>query len=291
MRPALGMSSIIRKAGEDLGMDFAWGAVAFLTTTVLALSMRDTLRVPALLKRNYADREVVTGAGVLAVFGFLLAAAMLTLINHNRAGWLYGTVLVVTGFSVVGLLDDVVGSNGARGFRGHLAALRRGQLTSGAVKLVLGVAVAVVATLTTEGFLIQVLRVVVIAGSANVCNLFDLAPGRATKGAVVLLAPALFIERGHEYFLVGQIMFTGATLALLPAEMREEMMMGDAGANALGAVVGSAWVITVAGNDVALWCLALVVVGINVAGELVSFSALIDRVRFLRAFDRWGRQK
>ncbi|MDP1795212.1 MAG: hypothetical protein Q8K63_13835, partial [Acidimicrobiales bacterium] len=90
-------------------MDFAWGAVAFLTTTLLVLALRDALRVPALSKRNYADREVVTGAGVLAVFGFLVAAALLTLVNRNRAGWLYDTVVLIVGFGAVGLLDDVVG--------------------------------------------------------------------------------------------------------------------------------------------------------------------------------------
>lgn len=271
-------------------MDFAWGLVAFLTTTMLMLSLQNTLSVPALLKRNYADREVVTAAGVVAVFGFLIGAALLTMINRNRAGWLYDSVLLISAFAVVGLLDDVVGGAGARGFRGHLAALRRGQLTSGALKLVLGIAIAVVATITTESFVIQMLRVIVIAGGANVFNLFDLAPGRATKFGVVFLAPALLIEHANEYLLVGPIMFLGSVLGLLPAELREEVMLGDAGANALGAAVGSAWVIVLVGNDLALLVAALVVIGINVAGEMVSFSRVIERVRVLRAFDQIGRK-
>jgi hypothetical protein len=271
-------------------MDFAWGTIAFLATAALAVSLRDSLRVPALLKRNYAGREIVTGAGVLAVFGFLLTAAFLTVINHNRAGWLYDSNVIVVGFSVVGLLDDVIGGHGARGFRGHLTALGHGQLTSGAVKLLLGVAIATIATLTTEGLGVQLLRVVVIAGSANVANLLDLAPGRATKGGLIAFVPVLFLQHDHEYFLVGQIMFMGAVLALLPFEFREEMMLGDAGANALGAMVGSAWVVATAGNDAALVLTALVVIGINVAGELVSFSRVIDRIGVLRHFDRLGRR-
>lgn len=281
---------MIRIAGEDLGMDFAWGAIAFLATTVLALSLRDALRVPALLKRNYANREIVTGAGVLAVFGFLLAAALLTIVNRNRAGWLYDTTLLVTGFSVIGLLDDVIGNHGARGIRGHLAALRHGQLTSGALKLVLGVAVATVATLTTEGLGVQLLRVVVIAGSANVANLLDLAPARAAKGGLIAFLPVLFLQHAHMYFVVGPIMFFAAILALLAFELREELMLGDAGANALGAVVGFAWVSASAGNNEALFVVAVVVFAINVAGELVSFSDVINRVGLLRAIDRAGRR-
>ena len=281
---------MIRTAGEDLGMDLAWAAIAFLATTTLALSLREALRVPALIKRNYAGREIVTGAGVLAVFGFLLTSAALSVVDHNRAGWLYDSVLVVVGFGVVGLLDDVVGSHGARGFRGHLRALRGGQLTSGALKLVLGVAVAVIATLTTEGLGVQLLRVIVIAGSANVANLLDLAPARAAKGGLVGLVPALLLQHDHEYFLVGQIMFASAVLALVPFELREELMLGDAGANALGATVGSAWVVATAGSDAALWIAAGVVVAINVAGELVSFSRVIDRVGLLRRIDRLGRR-
>ena len=281
---------MIRTAGEDLGMDLAWGAIALVVTTTLALALREALRVPALIKRNYADREIVTGAGVLAVFGFLLTAAALSVVDHARAGWLYDSVLIVVGFGLVGLLDDVVGSHGARGFRGHLRALRSGQLTSGGLKLVLGVAIAVIATLTTEGVGIQLLRVIVIAGSANVANLLDLAPARAAKGGLVALAPALVLQHGHEYFLVGQIMFAGAVLALAPFELREEVMLGDAGANALGAMVGSAWVVATAGNDAGLWIAAGVVVAINVAGELVSFSRIIDRVGVLRRLDRIGRR-
>ena len=199
-------------------------------------------------------------------------------------------MLLVAGFGLVGLVDDIIGTSAARGFRGHLGALRSGRLTSGLLKLALGLAIAAVATLTDEGLVVHGLRAVVIVGSANVFNLLDLAPGRAVKSAVVLMAPVIVLERAHEYFVVGPIMFLGAVLGLAPFEMREEVMLGDAGSNALGAAVGSAWVVAVAGNDVALGCLAAVVLGINVAGEFTSFSRVIDRVGPLRAFDRWGRR-
>ena len=64
-------------------------------------------------------------------------------------------------------------------------------------------------------------------------------------------------------------------------------MLGDTGANVLGAVVGLAIVLGTGpgARTVAL----LAVVALNVAGELVSFSRLIDAVPPLRALDRAGR--
>ncbi len=65
-------------------------------------------------------------------------------------------------------------------------------------------------------------------------------------------------------------------------------MLGDAGSNVLGAVLGLG-VVAACGpgaRDVAL----VAVAGLNVAGELVSFSRVIDAVGPLRALDQAGRR-
>ena len=63
-------------------------------------------------------------------------------------------------------------------------------------------------------------------------------------------------------------------------------MLGDTGANMLGAAVGFGLVVSL--DAVGEWLVLLVVVALNLASEFVSFSAVIDRVAPLRALDRLG---
>jgi hypothetical protein len=90
------------------------------------------------------------------------------------------------------------------------------------------------------------------------------------------------------YDMAGPIMVVAAAAGLAPGELRERYMLGDAGANALGAGVGLALVTvtTPVGRDIA----AVALLALNVASEVVSFSAVIERVPGLRQFDQLGRR-
>jgi UDP-N-acetylmuramyl pentapeptide phosphotransferase/UDP-N-acetylglucosamine-1-phosphate transferase len=80
----------------------------------------------------------------------------------------------------------------------------------------------------------------------------------------------------------------GAAVGLLPEDLGERLMLGDAGANALGAALGAGALLQL-GPD-ARTVAAVVLVVLNVAAELVSFSRVIDRTPFLRHLDRLGRR-
>ena len=78
----------------------------------------------------------------------------------------------------------------------------------------------------------------------------------------------------------------GASFGLLGDDLHERLMLGDTGANVIGAVLGLAVVLgSQEGTRIAVM---LVLLALNVAAELVSFSAVIDRVPPLRWFDRLG---
>ena len=200
---------------------------------------------------NYRGREVSLAGGVVCV---VLLVAL-----HPVA------VVAVAG--IAGLYDDLRGDRTTKGFRGHLRAAARGRLTSGSAKLLLIGGVA----LGTLGLLDGLL----VAATANLVNLFDLRPGRALK---VVLLPAL---------LAGAWRVAAVALLLLPADLRERTMLGDGGANALGAAVGVA--VAASAPVVAAAVVAAVVVALTLVSERVSFTRVIDRTPPLRWVDRLGR--
>jgi hypothetical protein len=125
---------------------------------------------------------------------------------------------------------------------------------------------------------------VVIASSANLANLLDLRPGRCTKVFLPLWVVGCLLDPTAGAWSAG---LAGAAAGTFPLDLGERGMLGDAGANALGAVVG---VLLVTGPAWLLWALAVVLLGLQAASERVSFSRVIDGNRWLRAVDRLGRQ-
>jgi UDP-N-acetylmuramyl pentapeptide phosphotransferase/UDP-N-acetylglucosamine-1-phosphate transferase len=103
----------------------------------------------------------------------------------------------------------------------------------------------------------------------------DTKPGRALKAYV---AAALAVDAP-----------LGLAVLLLPYDLRERVMLGDAGSNALGAMLGLNSVDRFHGWR--RWTAVAAVVGVNLLGERRSLGALIERTPFLRELDAWGRPR
>lgn len=209
------------------------------------------------------------------------------------------------GVLALGLLDDTLGSEGTgaarasgegggaggrlpqRGWRGHGAATLRGELSTGALKAAgsLGLALLAMSYLSLSNAR-WLLAAAVLVLATNVFNLLDLRPGRATK-AFVLLGAGLAIGSANLHPLWALGLFAAPALVAGAYDLRERAMLGDTGANLLGALAGLWLVLTLsgAGQLVALALLA----GITVYGELRSISALIERTPGLRQLDSFGR--
>jgi UDP-N-acetylmuramyl pentapeptide phosphotransferase/UDP-N-acetylglucosamine-1-phosphate transferase len=214
----------------------------------------------------------------------------------------------------VGLYDDLVGQRpqqrAAKGFHGHLAALQRGQVTSGVVKIAgVGAAGVLAAALLDQPPSLRrswssprvslgvsrknsminarlghvLLGAGVIAGAANLINLLDLRPGRALK--VGLLAGVSLTGGAAGGLAAGPV---GACVGLLPDDLDERTMLGDGGANALGALLGVALVARTgtAGRAAAL----AVIAALTAASEKVSFTRVIAATPVLREIDNLGRR-
>jgi hypothetical protein len=197
----------------------------------------------------------------------LLATGPLA-VNHRATriplvGWVVGLRRrpAVSAVAALGLADDLW-SGQERGIRAHLAARR----TTGILKLVGIPAVGLAATRSLSGGLL-------VAGCANLMNLLDTKPGRAMKAytvaALALRAPL------------------GIAVLLGPYDLRERVMLGDAGSNALGALLGLKSVDVIRGRG--RWVAALAVAGLNIVGERRSLGELIERTPILRELDAWGR--
>ena len=191
-----------------------------------------------------------------------------------------------------GVLDDLAGSGKRRGLKGHLGALAHGELTTGSVKLAGLAATGLAGGLLLGGRRSDVLvNAGLIAGGANLLNLFDLRPGRAVK--VAALSAGLIAAGGagrpdRSAGLAAVAAPLGAGLALLPEDLAERAMLGDAGANALGAMLGAA----AAGSlpRSARAGLLAGIVALTVASEKVSFTKVIEATPTLRRLDMLGRR-
>jgi glycosyl transferase family 2 len=190
-------------------------------------------------------------------------------VNHRGlrlpvVGWALGLrgSPAVTVVAAIGLADDVW-SGPERGFRGHLGA----GTTTGVLKLVGIPLVGLLATRKVSGALL-------VGLAANFVNQLDTRPGRALKaylvGALAVGAPV------------------GSAVLLLPYDLREKVMLGDAGSNALGAMLGLSSVSRLTGSS--RWLAIGALAGLTVLGERRSLGELIERTPGLRAFDRLGRE-
>jgi UDP-N-acetylmuramyl pentapeptide phosphotransferase/UDP-N-acetylglucosamine-1-phosphate transferase len=272
---------------------FAAGAA---TAMLLWRALAPTFEQPVFARENVRGRTVPTGAGVVIAITVLAVEAVVTVADALGADVDAGTIagrrlalLAAVGFSLLGLLDDLGGAGESGGFRGHLRALVGGRLTTGSVKLLGGAALAIVVVAAgTEdrplGRLIADAALVALA--ANLGNLLDRAPGRVGK-SVLVAGAVLFVATGFGDELAGVALVLGCGAGLLVPDLRERCMLGDAGANALGAAVGVGTVLACS-PGVRLAVLAGVA-ALNLASEVVSFSRVIRGVAPLRFADDLGR--
>jgi len=294
-----------RRRGATLSA-FTVGAAGSVLAAAL-LKGRPPGGVERWTRENHARRPVTLFEGpayaVAAVTGALAGGA--------------GAPAAVSGLGAAafGGLDDLAGDSSRKGLRGHLAAARRGEVTTGAIKILgLGVTGLLSARLIDRSrgsnqVMTTLVGGAVIAGSANIANLLDLRPGRALKVVLLLAAPIAAGGRGTHLATAtssanangngngnGNANFAaaatagavaGAAIGSLPDDLAGRSMLGDTGANSAGALLGTALVART-GPRGRLLALA-VVMALTLASEKVSFTKVIESTPGLRELDAFGR--
>jgi UDP-N-acetylmuramyl pentapeptide phosphotransferase/UDP-N-acetylglucosamine-1-phosphate transferase len=246
-------------------------------------------------RTNHRGEPVTLLEGPAAAVGGTVAAL---LAGGAPARSRAAMAVAATGAAVFGGYDDVAGSGDRRGFRGHLGALAQGQVTTGAVKMAgIGLTGIAAGALTGGPPADLAINSALVASTANLLNLFDLRPGRAIKvvlaaglplaaGKLTIRQAAPRVRGGHR--AAGAAAPLGAALALLPEDLGERAMLGDAGANALGAMLGAA----AAGglSRRSRVSILAAVTALTAASEVVSFTKVIERTPPLRWLDMLGRR-
>jgi len=271
----------------------ALGAVtmgAFVSVAAAALlRSRPPGGVERWTRQNHVGRPVTLFEGPAYAVGAAAGAL---------AGGAGGPAVVAgLGAAAFGAVDDLAGDGSSKGLRGHFAAARRGELTTGVIKVLgLGVTGLLSAWMIDRsrersGLVATVVGGGVIAGSANIANLLDLRPGRALKVVLLVAAPIVAADvgtgRSRTTSSAAAAAAAGAALGLLPDDLAGRTMMGDTGSNSAGALLGAALVAR-SGSRGRFAALAAVTF-LTLASERVSFTKVIESTPGLRELDGLGR--
>lgn len=270
-------------------------AAGLAAAVLLERTTRAIFDQPVLARENYRGARLATASGLLLVVAVIAVEGARTIIEllgaSDGATARYRLVVLATvvAFGALGFIDDVLGDNAEKGLKGHVTAALHGRVTTGFIKLGGGASVAlVVAGAALGGSAGRILvDAALIALAANMGNLFDRAPGRTIKVALLAWVPVAVLA-GTSATGLALAVVIGAAVGLLPSDLAERSMLGDTGANALGAALGVAVVLTVAPATRTI--VAVILVALTLASEVVSFSAVIAKVPPLRFADRLGRR-
>lgn len=247
--------------------------------------------------------------GGVAMAGASVASAAVASAFSDQPRAALGGLVASLGGGLAGYIDDVDqgahdGGKVAKGLKGHLGALAHGQVTTGVIKIA-GIGASALAASALVGSKATsvggkaadlALNTVLIAGTANLANLLDLRPGRALKATVLVATPLSYFScaaaktpasgASAQRLLASGL--NAAAITALVEDLQETTMLGDTGANAAGALLGT----SLAAND--SWKLrlgtALGVVGLILASEKVSFSKVIAANPALNWLDQLWRR-
>ena len=259
-------------------------------------------------RTNFHGATVSLRGGVAMAGASVASAAVASVLSDQPRAALGGAVAALGG-GLAGYIDDVDqgahdGGKVAKGLKGHLGALAHGQVTTGVIKIA-GIGASALAASALVGSKATsvsgkaadlALNTVLIAGTANLANLLDLRPGRALKATVLVATPLSYFscaaaKTSASPASAQRLLASGLNAAAITAlveDLQETTMLGDTGANAAGALLGT----SLAAND--SWKLrlgtALGVVGLILASEKVSFSKVIAANPALNWLDQLWRR-
>lgn len=249
------------------------------------------------LTKNFRGELIPQGIGVIFALYTLPWYTLYLVINNYYPSDLIETgsiLIMITALytaSLLGFMDDILGSRDALGLKGHIRALLSGKLTTGIIKAAGVFLISLIASIFLSfGFWTIILNTLLTALFTNLLNMLDLRPGRAVKFYIFLTITfginALLTGRYYSFILILPII--SSVIGYFPFDLKARCMMGDAGSNLLGISAGILSVIQSSyfGKLILLFLLIM----IHVITEKHSLSDVIKHSRLLSFFDNLGRE-
>lgn len=238
------------------------------------------------VRENYKGNYIPVSVGIswpmtaIIVFSFLYIFSFYEDMYHLF-------ILGIVSISFLGFIDDILGQRDTLGFKGHFTEFFKGRLTTGGLKALGGGLIAFfLALLFSATWYEVIINTFIIALFTNMLNLLDLRPGRAVKGFLFFLLIIIILAKGNiDWILISPLL--GAVLVYFPQDLKAQIMMGDAGSNVLGLILGFLCVLYLS------WYFRLAIliflILMHIYTEKYSLTKTIENNRLLRIIDNWGR--
>ncbi len=259
-----------------LSMPWAW---------LIGKKLVTLYRERGILKENYRGAAIPPALGPALLVGYLPALVVAGGLESSRVPQIMAVSTLLLGACLLGLWDDLL-ADPVSGFKGHLGALFRGEITAGLLKMVIAGTVGLIFSLALPCSLKgKAVAVLLLALTTNGLNLLDRRPGRALK-AFFVVSYLLIAMAGPEKVLWLLVPLLAVALVIAPLDFGARAMLGDSGANLLGAALGMVAVYHLSISlQLALIFLLLV---LHIYAEFSSLTRFIERYPLLKYLDRLG---
>ena len=209
--------------------------VSLIFAAYFKITIINMMKVEQFTAKNYSGIAVVNGGGLIFLFPCLFG--ILPFWNDNIRMDLLVYINIVFATLFMGLIDDIFGRSHPKGFKGHLKKIVEKQLTTGLLKILIGIVIGFVASSIYYSTLLDIsIHAILFALCVNFINLMDLRPGRAIKAFLATIALIVILIGFENLWILFPIIV--AIVIYIPGELREEYMLGDTGANLLGGILG-----------------------------------------------------
>lgn len=238
------------------------------------------------IKENYKGDYIPNSMGIIYIFNIIIVSLLIIIFTtSNNYIEIFVFILGILTMGFIGLLDDFMGDNHVKGFKGHIKMLFKLKLTTGGLKAILGGMVSIlISSLISLDFINFLINTLMISLFTNFINLMDLRPGRAIKIFLIFSLPSLFYVNNTYKIIL--LCFIGASLAYFPYDIKGRSMLGDIGANCLGIILG---IIATSYTIYIKILLVIFLVLANLYSEKYSITKLIGKNKILNFLDELGR--